>query len=457
VQLSRSGPQALAAGVLPLAGETSDENNRFERWIKVGVEAARVLIVAGPEPGRQYASLHAALSRCGWVSLREVEQDEVAALTPRAIEQQDVIVLIDVPPYDLGEAQWTAIERATRQRGASVIVCAGKHAPAEYARHAWAARLLPYESSRAAAVSWQTWPAEEPQFRVVPSSNLELAPGELEFWRQLPPVSRYVPLSSTADPVPLLADARAMLLERQSGSAVLTEARRGLGRIYFLGTDQSWRWRGPPGGDEREQFWPQLVRLAAVDPYASVHGGMSLDTDVVAPEPDQPFTVRARVYDLYGQPVEAGTQTLRILRDGDTPVREVTLVSQGEGSGRYDAAIAGGLPAGQYTLRLEGGEDTSAEAASEPVELSITVAPRLEAEMSDLSGDDRILRRIADASGGQFLTLDQFNALPARLAENRQKQSRLVEYALWDSPYLFGFVLACLSAEWALRKKFGLA
>ena len=39
----------------------------------------------------------------------------------------------------------------------------------------------------------------------------------------------------------------------------------------------------------------------------------------------------------------------------------------------------------------------------------------------------------------------------------RQRQGRLAEYPLWDSPYLFVFVLACLSTEWALRKRFGLA
>jgi hypothetical protein len=287
-----------------------------------------------------------------------------------------------------------------------------------------------------------------------------LTAADLEFWRQLAPVARYVPLSP-----PLLADARALLVERESGAAVLTESNRGLGRIFFLGTDQSWRWRGQPGGDEREQFWPQLVRLAAEEPYAASSADLSLDANVIAPEPNEPFAVRARMYDLYGHPAASPSQTLHILRadssddtgEGGWPLRDVTMNSQGEGSGRYEATIAGGLPAGHYTLRLEGGEDASAEAAGEPVELALSAEPRLEAEMTDLSGDDRILRRIAAASGGQFLTLDQFNTLPARLAENRQKQSRLVEYPLWDSPYLFGFVLACLSAEWALRKKFGLA
>jgi hypothetical protein len=480
VTLSRPGPQAIVASVLPLEGESSDANNRLERWIKVGVEPARVLVIAGAEAGRQYAALHAALARCAWVSLREVEQDDVAArLGARAIDQQDVIVLVDVPPAALSEAQWSALERASRRRAASVIVCAGRHAPAEYAQHAWASRLLPYESSR--TPSWRTWPAEAPQFRIVPvpegsgsvAGSVEGPTAESQLWRQLPPVSRYFPLS------PLVPDARALLVERESGAVVLSDARRGLGHVYFLGTDQSWRWRVPAAGggggeagaadDAREEFWPQLIHVAAGEPYvtssasatssvtSSPQGGIWLDVSNLAPEPDEPFAVRARVHDVYGQPIESGTQTLRILRRDDRgPVREVTLASMGESSGRYEGGVSG-LPAGAYILRLEPGEDSSPEAATEPAELPLTVAPKMGEEMADVSGDDRLLRRIAEASGGQFLTLAQFNALPNRLTENRQKQSRLVEYTLWDSPYLFGFVLACLSAEWALRKKFGLA
>jgi hypothetical protein len=108
-------------------------------------------------------------------------------------------------------------------------------------------------------------------------------------------------------------------------------------------------------------------------------------------------------------------------------------------------------------LRVAAPDDPSAEIPPDPVELPLRVAARYEAELADVSGDEQLLRSIANASGGQFLTLEQLNTLPARIDTIRQRQSRLVEYPLWDSPYLFVFVLACLSAEWALRKKFGLA
>jgi hypothetical protein len=212
----------------------------------------------------------------------------------------------------------------------------------------------------------------------------------------------------------------------------------------------------PDPREQRDQFWPRLVRLAAGEPFAAVHENLHLDVDDIAPEPQQPVTVRARILDAYGEPLDAPTQTLEIRKPGGERVRDVTLNSLGEGSGRYQATI-NDLDAGDYVLHVEAPEDPSTEIPPDPIELPLRVAARYEAELADVSGDEQLLRSIANASGGQFLTLEQLNTLPARLDTIRQRQSRLVEYPLWDSPYLFIFVLACLSTEWALRKKFGLA
>ena len=137
-------------------------------------------------------------------------------------------------------------------------------------------------------------------------------------------------------------------------------------------------------------------------------------------------------------------------------MRDVALNALADRSGRYEGSISG-LPTGEYELRLDPPEDPTAELPPDPVRLALRVATSYEAEMADVSADPRLLRRVADATGGQFLPLDQLNTLPMRLSEIRQRQSRLVEYPLWDSPYLFAFVVACLSAEWSLRKKFALA
>jgi hypothetical protein len=446
VTLPRGGPQQLIAYVLPRDGEVLDENNRQERWVRVGAAPARVLVIAGPDAGRQYASLHATLSRTPWIALREVEQEQVEALSRRSILDQDVIILCDVPVNQLDSMQWSSIEEAARVRGAGVIVCAGRDAPIGYNAEQGAQALLPYAPGN--APTWQNWPGGELGFRIAAAGEL---PEDADFLRHLQPVSRIFPIST------LKPDVQMLLSDPASGQPILTLAPRGIGRVYFLGTDQSWRWRGERGENvDLDAFWPQMVRIAAWTPYASTEPNVWLDADDLAPEPNHAITISARLLDAYGDPVSDSSQVVHVLQDGQN-IADVTLKAMNIGSGRYTGTISPGLPIGDYELELDAPVDSLGEVPADPARLQLHVATDYEMEMADVSADPRLLRRIANSSGGQFLPLDQLNTLPRRLTEIRQRQSRLVEYALWDSPYLFAFVLGCLSAEWAMRKKFGLA
>jgi len=61
-------------------------------------------------------------------------------------------------------------------------------------------------------------------------------------------------------------------------------------------------------------------------------------------------------------------------------------------------------------------------------------------------------------TGGQTLRIDQVGQIPERLAAAAADNRPAVnELPLWDSPWLFLFVVACLGVEWGLRKRFGLA
>jgi hypothetical protein len=79
-----------------------------------------------------------------------------------------------------------------------------------------------------------------------------------------------------------------------------------------------------------------------------------------------------------------------------------------------------------------------------------------EAELTDLSGDEYTLRRLAEVTGGQFFRMDQIDALARRIDAIHDDVNHPIEIPLWDGPYLFALVLGCLSAEWAVRKRMGL-
>ena len=78
-------------------------------------------------------------------------------------------------------------------------------------------------------------------------------------------------------------------------------------------------------------------------------------------------------------------------------------------------------------------------------------------EPADITGDRASLARLADSSGGQMMSLETISNLPDRLGEIQNRQASPATLRLWDSAYLFLFVVACLVAEWSLRKRVGLA
>ena len=76
---------------------------------------------------------------------------------------------------------------------------------------------------------------------------------------------------------------------------MLTVGRPGVGRVFFLATHETWRWRQQVDEGEQDRFWRQLVRHAAGDPYAVREGALALDVEEAAVAPGKPVRVRARV------------------------------------------------------------------------------------------------------------------------------------------------------------------
>jgi hypothetical protein len=138
-------------------------------------------------------------------------------------------------------------------------------------------------------------------------------------------------------------------------------------------------------------------------------------------------------------------------------IRTETLASLAPADARQDgryAATLAGLPEGEYHLSLSYATRARPEVS---LALALKVERDTHAELGDLSGDEAFLRRLASDSGGKFLYLEQINQIPRLIEELRTNRPRLVERRLWDSGWLFLLVLSCFTAEWALRKRLGLA
>lgn len=456
MQVNEPGPQKLTISVPAFEGEISTENNTVTRWVKVLSEKFDVLLVGG-SASWDFRYLRNALSRTQWITSQSVlldRDDAKLSLAPDQILTQDVIILCDAPAKALSAAQWEAVRKVVAQRGGSVIMMAGQaHLPREYTGEFFS-EFLPYRrpSGRGAAPVWRTWPGEEPEYRVVPAPNAPIgdilslddnAQISADRWIVLPPMFRYLAMPELKELVqPLLA-------ERGSGAPILTRQRLGRGKVFFLGVDETWRWRNKVGERDQDRFFRQLVRAAADEPYAASNSFLALDADRITIEPGESVRVRARLIDPSSQPPDWPGLDIEVLHD-DNVIKTQHLSPAGAAdSGRYEGSV-GDLEEGEYRLRVNGPEGSE-------LQYPLHVAKSFEAEMSNLSPDESLLKRLAASSGGQFRTLEQFKELPTRLSLLREREPRTTEFRLWNSWYLYAFVLACLGAEWALRKRLGLA
>jgi hypothetical protein len=318
--------------------------------------------------------------------------------------------------------------------------------PGEYLQHPAASALLPIAGTPSA---WRISPGDRPGVHIVPSPGtnrvdaLRLTSDNEPIdrrWQQLPGLYRFLPIT------PLKVDARSLLMDSETSLPVLGESRIGLGRSFLLGINETWRWRYKVGERDQERFWLQLLRYAAEEPYEAVDGRVALDADLVDATPATPVRVRARVLGDDDLPAKDARVIINVLQDGSI-VRSQAMTSA---NGRFTTTLLD-LPEGSYTLQLDAGPTLPHPS------VPLRVQRSYQAEMADLSTDDDVLRRLARASGGEFLRLDQIDTLPRRLTEMRPQTAGFVERTLWDSPQLYAFVVGCLGIEWALRKRFGLA
>lgn len=452
LRLDKPGIQRVTVNLPLQEGEASTTNNQVEQRVKVLSQRLKVLVVAG-SGAWDYRYLRDALARSTSVELREaVATPEHAILTmsPETILEQDVVILHDVAKEALTLEQWDAIGQLISHHGGSVILVPGLSLGYErFADHVMR-DLLPYDPA-AVWPMWRTWPGDTPQYRAAVTQELEalrLDDGPDLGWDRLPGFYRYLAIPE------LKSNAKVLLVERGLDAPLLTESRLGRGRVFFLGMSETWRWRQKTGGQDQDRFWLQLVRYAADEPYAASNGSLAVDVDNVAAEPGQTIRVRARVTLTRGDWGPPSQLEMSILRDGEL-VRTGVLDAAANGlEGRYVGTISD-LPVGEYELRVAAPFSADAE---DEVTLPIRIWANPLAEMTNLDGDrEAFEKRLTEISGGKCINLEQIGMLPQLLAEARQRQSSVSELELWSSGYLFVFVLSCLTAEWAMRKRLGLA
>lgn len=221
----------------------------------------------------------------------------------------------------------------------------------------------------------------------------------------------------------------------------------------------------------------------AVDGSGNVVMNTPRDTELNAARDMEPHTARDTEPNAArdGRPGTTGDANGDVMREGagrpagNRPDEQMgQLPAQGkllpvvlvQRQGRIEQSIAcqpvGEVDSGLFQVSFPAGGAGDMQLTLQAVDneampqATVQVIDPLEREMANLSGDDALLGRMASLSGGSMLGLEDVGRLLEKLAELRAARPVMVEDRLWDSPFLFMFVLGCLAAEWGLRKHLGM-
>jgi len=445
-------------------GELVTTNNQQSSFVQVLKGGLHVLYIEGDLRVEQK------FLRRSLDASRDIKVDSIR-LDPRHLKEtkpNDLLELLKPGKYDvyiLGDVDSTAFSAAeleqlnkTVNQGKGLIMLGGFHTygPGGYFNTALA-EVLPVKMDRLERQVLDNPVRDDVQLsgplRMQPTPRslrhfvLALAAGEKEnaaAWAKLPPLegaNRFMGVTSGAT---ILAEA-----DGKEDRPLLVSQEFGSGRVIAFAGDSTWRWTMRGFDSAHKRFWRQIVLwLARKDQIAQGNVWVRLDNTRFFPGNRVEFTAGAQTPN--NEPITDAEFKARIVRPDNKPMPAVMIRKEEQAVASFRETQ---LP-GDYTIEVT---------ATRRGELLGTARARFivsqqDLELDNASSDLDSMKSIAKSSGGEVIEPER---LPKWLAELMKKTDYLdvkqeTKKSLWDQWPLFFSMVLLLTAEWYLRKRWGL-
>ncbi len=456
---SRVGEQSLRVVVAEVPGELDVGNNVATLSVKVVDRQMRVLYVDG-YPRYEYRYLKNALLReptirssclllsadAGFAQEGTDPIDSFPA-TMEALDGYDVVVLGDVDLTDdrLGVDRVEMLRGFVGDRGGGVVFMAGPESMPFVLRGSELESLLP--------VRLGAFDQTDGLFFQEPVGMRLTVDGRDDGLFRLGVGDDVVGVAdwSGAHWVPpgLEPKAGATVLAERVGPggsvAAVVRSRFGAGRVLYLGTDETWRWRS--GGNDWlfDAFWLQVCRAMAGPDVGGAGERFELTTDRRGYSVGEDVQVTLSLWGA-GDGLLGSDSAYRVVAldpFGDV-ADEVWLRELGNDGRIFEGSF---LPnrSGDWRLVLE----------DAGVEVGFRVS-MVDAEMERPEADHETLRAMAALTGGCAVGVDELLDVAGGILDRSVSIPDDVSESLWDTKLAFLLFGLLVSAEWICRKAFGM-
>jgi uncharacterized membrane protein len=234
----------------------------------------------------------------------------------------------------------------------------------------------------------------------------------------------------------------------------------GKGRSAAFAADTTYQWYLPYRAMGREspytRFWGQMIRWLASKEIVPQSTEPGVTVVVLKPfyNPGEKITVKARVRAEEGRATNLATVSGVLMAAGGEG-KNFPLALSGGGGGEYTAILDPPDP-GQYRLTVEARKDGRRLGVDE-TDLAVG---RPNQEFDRLGIDRGLLKKLSQATGGEYYEPANFGDLVERLRAATLKEDTHREVGLQTVDGLFGILfgvfLALVTGEWLMRKYYQL-
>ncbi len=468
-----AGTSLLTVAVKPEPEETIPENNALEIPVEVTARKSRVLVIdASPRWDLRFLD-HAIRRDTGFEPTVVVAGALQASAAGAAVVPEgyaglptdaegwgkyDLVVIGDVAAADLSAASQKGLVEAVQERGVGVVFQpGGEHLPREYAGQPLE-ELFPVEIDRAKGGSNGAIEAADFRpFRMRVTARGAMHPAfalsgdaarNRASWSAMPPFFRVAAARVAKPAATVLAD-----VERPAGQGgaegpvpLVVEAPAGRGRVAWIGTEETFRWRRNVGDALFWRFWGQALRSVARRDDRPWDASWLVVTPSRC-EPGNPVFIELNLVDDQKKPVAAATQAVMVETAAGGTER-VELRAAGR-AGLFNGSFVP-VAAGRHTLSLE----RTAEAEGLATQLLVAEPTR---ERAQPGVDRELLRSLADLSGGAVVEAGEVATIPERLTDRSVETRRQVDDDIWDTWPVLGLLVGLYCVDIAIRRLSGLS